>query len=1015
MLRRQSTKSRSDPARRKSVSSGRSVCLEHLDADVALRDAHIAALHAYNQGTDRSAQAQRLFPVSLSRCHSSKETSTLSRSSSLATQAHRRFANTGATKVRSVRYVRSASQADQAKDEERRAYTPSTPREHDHCSENNNQVRDETHGHGMLKSPVCNLSKTSGANTVIKQHDTLILDNSQGDGADYYTPEDDIASQALSFRSLRRSQSMFTSHQKSLRSPNPGGVGHLKENRQPSTIFPASHADLDWPGQSPQDQASLFPLISKEPYEGEATCTASRLTPDSSLIPQPLRLASTTVQEPAKPLPPSAMMRKSLRSSSSNSAVPSFAGTGKSTIKRDGSLKIVARKASQSLKSKFRTLLGRPKTDLDTEPLQEQQTVALASIFDSEASSPASKRGEHPSDAGTVSNVQQNLVSLYSFPSTERLKSQQGLIGDISCGEPNSSYRDEESRATSWAGSSLVSAGHPWEESSDWQRQRLSVIDEHHNHCPSPSLQRQRRANLGTSPPATLAGCQAQIAAMPGATFDTQRLYSALMKKLDEGREPSRTRRPYAPSDALSNPFRTVSPTATNTSNNQGGSGASASTTPTIQKPSATDDGTRKDEGYENPNASCYHDPSLDSPSFHLFRTASSYRIALQESMQASEGAMRHEASPILTKSRSYSASEYSSHGTSESQAAAEIRSILQGFTKSPDMMRSKAEGQRDWHDRSIKKSDTAPGSSIDWQSWLTDNACSMELQSSPARSVRSSTTTQALLRIPKCRGHVREPAQISDESDGHDSSDFADDDPVLAATPLSIERATPWQPSLARLNMSTTTNLVENEAPSSISKDEMNGDASLPDSTPPPVPPRNPLRDLSSGVGNSLTIEESVQSTKKQYYHPRTPEDRLLAARRAKSLARLRSLKKLHAAGNDRNSAPTSASARLGGYAARALDGHGVGSTTSSPGLTTALQRQFGPRPHARLGKSQDRLADMSEEHRNDPGVDGQADACETTPSLQPPLGGQRIVDIFLSSRRKRMVSTDEGGTAFV
>ncbi len=216
MLRRQSTKSKSDLHRRKSASSVRSVPLEHIDATVAQQHAQIAAAEAFTRRRDRSSTEMSLFPPPLASSPRRPEASTpgLSRSDSATLHDE----GTGSCEIRrqqSIRFVGPCSNNSRIRG----------------LGRLRNPRREGTDNASIeLSSPIQNSRGGSPAVKVLpktqnlqprplprgKEADPVLSGlagsylNALAAGDEYYTPVDDIASAPSSYRRLRRSQSMFT-------------------------------------------------------------------------------------------------------------------------------------------------------------------------------------------------------------------------------------------------------------------------------------------------------------------------------------------------------------------------------------------------------------------------------------------------------------------------------------------------------------------------------------------------------------------------------------------------------------------------------------------------------------------------------------------------------------------------------------------------------------------------------------------------------------------------------------
>jgi hypothetical protein len=117
--------------------------------------------------------------------------------------------------------------------------------------------------------------------------------------------------------------------------------------------------------------------------------------------------------------------------------------------------------------------------------------------------------------------ISSHIPSLHDIPSNQQLRSRKGSVESIESGEQHVS--DDRSRVTSWT-NSVTSTVSSMGMLGEWERQRLSVIKENGAHISSSSLGSTGLEGHG-------AGSQ-EI--WSGAEIDSERVYSALMKRLGE-------------------------------------------------------------------------------------------------------------------------------------------------------------------------------------------------------------------------------------------------------------------------------------------------------------------------------------------------------------------------------------------------------------------------------------------------------------------------------------------------
>jgi hypothetical protein len=204
-------------------------------------------------------------------------------------------------------------------------------------------------------------------------------------------------------------------------------------------------------------------------------------------------------------------LRKSLRHSSNTSAAMSSAFSGDTVlVQKPAGLRRTARKVSNSLKNKIKGLFGRTKSSEDTDCLNDKSA-------DSDGESCIVREKETCGyDEASISQVHSHVPSLHAVPSDLQLRSRQGSMESLNA--EDQPVADDKSRVTSWtnstaetfAASSVVG---------EWEGQRLSIIKENGMHLSST----QARPTQAQGP---LPGV--------GTTIDSQRIYSALMKRLEE-------------------------------------------------------------------------------------------------------------------------------------------------------------------------------------------------------------------------------------------------------------------------------------------------------------------------------------------------------------------------------------------------------------------------------------------------------------------------------------------------
>src|SRR3569833_257766 len=585
MRRRHSTKVRSSPQRRKSTSSACSVHLEHLDASVAQRDATIAAAQAFTRGQERSSADMSLFPPPPLPPAPSKA----SRSATSPIQDGKRKIS----REQSVRFVGPQSSRSRSKrttssdqmglgagedDETTLLATPATSSKVGETQAPRLRVLQSTENLRTAKGSGEKDQPLPGRTPADVYLNTLSV------GDEYYTPEDDIASAPSSYRRLRRSRSRSRLGQGSSAeaAADEPGVSYFANNSPDRRRLPISSRTPGARGEGTDKENRLPPDRSRTPSlrapksmrflsSGRPRATSSVSQDDNStsgyrtesspIGPRRLRSQPSLFFRSRNKRPdvgPSSI-RKSLRSNCSGSAVPPTLSRDplpRSSTK-DDSLRSRARKASRSLKSKLKSFFNLSKSESVSTGLPEQhiesQKTHVPGIIDSLQSIANGLGRVDIPDQCSLSRVPSNVASFHAVPADQRLRSRQGSLESLRSEKENG---DEKSRVTSWSsGPTTIASQQQLQQTwSEWERQRLSVIKEHGIHSPSPSL---RRPGASTPP---VRGHDGAPSVLPGPTIDSQRVYSALMKRLRETEQLAQISEQQRYSeDDYSDPFRTAS------------------------------------------------------------------------------------------------------------------------------------------------------------------------------------------------------------------------------------------------------------------------------------------------------------------------------------------------------------------------------------------------------------------------------------------------------------------------
>ncbi|KAE8454388.1 hypothetical protein EG329_000010 [Mollisiaceae sp. DMI_Dod_QoI] len=313
----------------------------------------------------------------------------------------------------------------------------------------------------------------------------------------YCTHEDDVASTPSSYRRIRRSKSMFSplrapsifytngspdepesfsigGHNTKSRSHTPTAQHEQPVMRAPKSMnFLRGHRQTS----NPRNDAAVQ----------EARDKFFRDTHQQRLREQPSFLSRYKAQKQEK------RFTKSGGSSSSNSyGIPSSSPDSNGQAKKSG-LRIAARKASKSIKNKFKRVLGRNKEPaiIPNQQVDARETHVRHYNGDSKpAPEPELFEGfsdmPHP-DTASLSHVASRLPSLHTTVSSQQLRSHAGSVKSFT-----SDQSEDKSRATN--GNTSVNTVHSQAAKTPVARdhQRLSVINEVGTHVPSSSFDRPK-------------------------------------------------------------------------------------------------------------------------------------------------------------------------------------------------------------------------------------------------------------------------------------------------------------------------------------------------------------------------------------------------------------------------------------------------------------------------------------------------------------------------------------------
>ena len=362
---------------------------------------------------------------------------------------------------------------------------------------------------------------------------------------EYYTREDDIASTPSSYRRIRKSKSMFSP----LKAPSvfyTNGTPERPESSWTGGQYSVSNS------QTPQSQPPRARLRAPKSMSflrgrrdqaapGERNDAAVQLARDrffhetaqQRLREQPSFLFRSKAQRQEKPF------RKSVRSGSGNSLGNAVASSNQIQAPKEYSLKDAARKASKSFKKTLRRVFGRSKDESVAVP--NQQVDARETHVRGHNCDPCSTHETFVNiprpDEAAMSRVASRIPSIHRAGSNQQLRSQNGSVKSSKSITSLSDHGDDKSRATSWNSTGVNTiASQNTKIQHEREQHRLSIINENGSHVASSSFTRPRISNQFSAyptlhPPNKSAGHSPSQ--LPGPV-DSARVYSALMKRLDE-------------------------------------------------------------------------------------------------------------------------------------------------------------------------------------------------------------------------------------------------------------------------------------------------------------------------------------------------------------------------------------------------------------------------------------------------------------------------------------------------
>lgn len=1091
MLRRHSTKPKSDLHRRRSTTSVRSVHLEHIDSEVAQRDAQTAAMEAFSRALARQSSERTLFPPQPQPTGSRKENTSpagLSRCGSTASTRHE-HGRPGLERRQSVRFIGPKSRVQTRAS--RTSMCTAAPGSLETLARPSIHRSQSTQSISYVQRPVLRDAgnmplpdRTSSVGKTLMTPEDFKIGLSQAclraltPDYEQYTPEDDIASMPSSYRRTRKTRSTHTMRA-TMRGSVDGNSGEIQgvspHNTKPTaqykqtvsgTLFPRyqftrMRDNISIPATPNLRAAKSMSFLRSRRSRSEkrrSINTSVRDSPpimdaqDSSgshIMPKPHRVFGSRCGETQQPFP------KTLRGSSADTDLPAVGTTSSLGRSRSGSLRNRARKVSTSLKTRLKSLFMNKSEEEAGLPAQqiEAQRTHVSEVCDENPWVSTVPEQNHCRERSSLSRVSTRIPFLHAVPSHERLHSRRGSID--SCRSAAGQVPDEKSRVTSWASTDTdtVIARRTEEGTEEWEKQRLSIINEHGMRNPSPPLGCPMIGLQTITSQEELAPPPALQRLPPGATVDSQRIYSALIKKMNETQQLAGIVEQQRKSSDGSDPFRTLSPASSNGSSDSTDTAASTQAYPQRRRVSTSgrevegnprcervnpDRSTSMNhiitqsiaddrrslsppvhltpQGKRSDAASTITDRGsafFGSPTSHLFRTTSPYRRSLQQAMRAEreQGLCQYTAegdveTTAMAKKLDATAKVAYSESNYSSDTLIHKTNVSQGYPdpQPPNMSDSGVEApvyQKTQTYRPTGERQVSTASSLGWKTCLSAEVA--KLEPSPTRV--SGQSPEVEYRIPTMprslgHGHIREAAQTDTNEEDEQNAKPNVRMPTSSTTPLSaidsnVVKLSPQQRSVMRTTTPPAADLRKSQFHLAVEHSTLasfcDGDVSNVFGEDASRPPESPA-------------EETRPRWNKPTAEPRTPLQGHAEIRQSKSLAGLKSISRIREPQTGSPQPPSSSTIRLMRKSAGKLAPNAM-SAASTPGFTGAFERQFGSFGHHIDGQL------MDKENQ----VPHHGDAQKHSPHTKGQFRGSKaMVDLFLSSRRRQGTSGGDGA-AFV
>lgn len=504
--------------------------LESIDPVTAQRDAHLAAVLSFNRAQGKESVDMSAMPRdSASFVSDGNETAgqtwqRLRRSDSVNSRIGGSEIGPGIKRQQSIRFAGPSARP-------RRALAART-------SEHRPKSATPASRYNVLETienrPASTLSyvkETPESNSFTRRYLRSLR------GPEYFVADDETVSDRNSPRELRHSRSMVAPTDPSSQSYYFDNNNTPTQKSQIDSCYALTNKENEPLGQqisstTPELRAPKSMSFLRNRQERVVSTSSSRAENDLAVqlardkfreqIEQQSRLKSHPsmfLRTRQKRSESSAGFRKSLRNSSNNSTVLSSAFTGDSiTVPKQGSLRKTARKVSRTLKTRLKGLFTKPKSIETSEDLVQD----LGTHHESDGESCLHMPDPPSPEEASMFRVSSHMPSLHAVPPNQQMRSRQGSLESAASGEDHQ-FADDRSRVTSWS-NSITNTISSQETSGDWERPRLSVIKENGAHVSSSSYR-------------SITGDTIVEGQIPRMTVDSQRVYLALMKRVEEAKQ----------------------------------------------------------------------------------------------------------------------------------------------------------------------------------------------------------------------------------------------------------------------------------------------------------------------------------------------------------------------------------------------------------------------------------------------------------------------------------------------